>query len=350
MQSRVSLLADKYMIRKACEMAHSDIMRIRTASLSKRAQQVRNEFSVELLEAFATPFIGRIAAKGIGIKDIAKKVKDIWGAFKKAPKYWDNFKEMLGIKSKNVLGLVAELPKKLMAFFKQGIKAIGTATKALVKSFGDFIKVFAAISSKTALFNQLMEKIMPVLKNNPATLWVSNKIDSATDTAKNFLGKIKLGQGSGTALDFFKGILDWLLNSKISNTLGIPLKAYVFFNIWINVTEISWDFTGIAKGMLGLISWKELFASLPESGVGFIISLFLGAAFPSITLFGPAAGSILTKISGNWLMFVAPVFQIMILAKEKLIQYGKGVVKFLWDKIGVEDWKEQGLPEAISLA
>lgn len=350
MQSRVSLLADRYMIRKACEIAYSDITKIRTASLSKRAQRVRSEFSVELLEAFAYPFVGRIAAKGIGVKDIAKKVKDIWGAFKKAPKYWNKFKEMLGIKSKNIVGLIAELPKKLMGFFKQGMKAIGTATKSLVKSLGDFVKIFAAISSKTAIFNQLMEKIMPLLKNNPATLWVTEKIDKATNTAKNFLSKVNLGQGSGTALDFFKGILDWLLNSKVSNALGTPLKAYVFFNIWINVTEISWDFTGIAKGMLGLISWNELFASLPESGVGFVISLILGAAFPSIALFGPSAGSILTKITGNWLMFVAPVFQIMIMAKEKLIKYGKGVVKFLWDKIGIDDWQEQGLPESLSLA
>ena len=345
----VSSVADRYMIRKACESAYREIRSTKLSSMNDGAIQMSREFSVELLEAFAFPFQGRIAAKGIGIKDIAKKVKAIWGAFKKAPKYWDQFKEMLGVKSKNLLGLVAELPKKLMAFFKQGMKAIGTAAKTLTKSFGDFIKVFSAISSQTALFNQLMEKIMPLLKNNPATQWVSEKIDKATNTAKNFLSGLKLGQGSGNALEFFQGILDWLLNSKISNALGTPLKAYVFFNIWINVTEISWDFMGIIRGMLGLISWKDLFASLPESGVGFLIAMFIGAAFPSIALFGPQSASLLTKITGNWLMFVAPVFQIIVLVKNKLIQYGKSAIKFFWEKIGIEDWKEQGLPETIAL-
>lgn len=343
-------VVDRHLIRQASEKVFKEIMSIRTASLTKHAKRLREEFSVELFEAFASPLIGKMAAKSIGIKDIAKKVKDIWGAFKKAPKYWEEFKKMLGVKGNNLLTLAAELPKKVMAFFKQGVKAIASVAKTLTGKFGDFIKIFSAISSQTAIFNQIMERVMPILKNNPVTQGVVKGLNKAKDTAKNFLSKVKLGDGNGTLLDFFKGVLDWLLNSKVSNTLGIPLKAYVFFNIWINVTEISWDFTGIAKGMLGLISWNELFASLPESGVGFIISLFFSAAFPSITLFGPAAGSILTKISGNWLMFIAPVFQIMILAKDKLIQLTKGAIKFFWSKMGIDDWKSQGLPETIPLS
>ena len=342
-------VADRYMIRKAAEQAHFEISLIRTASLSKRARTVRHEMTVETLEAFASPFIGKIAGKGVGVKDIAKKVKQIWQAFKSVPKYWEEFKSMIGVTAKNTVTLLAQLPKKIWAFFKTGLKAIGSVAKTLTGKLGDFIKVFSVISGKTAIFNQIMERVMPILKNNPATQAVVKGMEKAKSTAKNFLGKVKLGDGNGSLLDFFKGILDWLLNSKVSNALGTPLKAYVFFNIWINVTEVSWDFIGIAKGMMGLISWKELFASLPESGVGFIISLFFSAAFPSITLFGPAAGSILTKITGNWLMLVAPVFQIMILVKDKLIQFGKSAIKFLWDKMGIEDWKTQGLPEMIPL-
>ena len=122
--SIVSNVADRYMIRKASEIAYFEISNVRVASLSKQAQQMRREFSVELFEAFASPFIGRIAAKDIGIKDIVKKVKDIWGAFKKAPKYWDEFKKMLGVKATSLVGLIAELPKKVWNLFKQGIKAI----------------------------------------------------------------------------------------------------------------------------------------------------------------------------------------------------------------------------------
>jgi len=345
----VSRIADRYMIRKACEIAYSDISNIRTASLNKSAQRVRREFSVELLEAFASPIMGRIAGLGIGIKDITKKVKDIWGAFKQAPKYWEEFKKMLGIKSTSLIGLVAELPKKVWNFFKQGGKSLISFGKGLAKQIGDFAKVFSAVSGQTALFNQVVEKGTSLATNS--TVYqekVKPLLDKAKAFAQKFMGKFG-GNGNGKITEFFKNVIQTFLDGKLSNLVGTPLKAYVFFNIWINVTEISWDFTGIAKGMLGLISWRELFASLPESGVGLIISIFLGAAFPSITLFGPAAGSLLTKITGNWLMFIAPVFQIIILAKNKLIEFGKSAIKFFWDKMGVDNWKEQGLPEVIPL-
>jgi len=335
----------RYILRQAALQAYTEATQSRYAFNSRQARKVRQEFTVEVFEAFTYPFLKKAVDK-FTIKDVVKKVKDIWLAFQKVPKYWEQFKSMLGITAKNLITFTAQLPKKIIEFFKNGYKGFTDVVKQMQSKLSEFMKVFNAISSNITPFNLLMEKATTYLKESPVGKQVIGVLDNGKKKAEDFLSNIKFKSGN-TGLDLMKDILNTFLDGKVSNTVGIPLKAYIFFDIWISVAELSWDYTGIVKGMLGLLSWRDLLGTLPESGVGYLVNKFLGFAFPGFAIF--KGYSLLTKITGNRLMLVIPVFQIIYLIKNKLIAIGSSVIKFFWDKMGIPDFKDKGLPETISL-
>jgi len=54
---------------------------------------------------------------------------------------------------------------------------------------------------------------------------------------------------------------------------GVAISAALFAYIWFNVVEISWDIPEIIRGFLGRYSFTELLQSLPEAGLGLVVSL-----------------------------------------------------------------------------
>ena len=339
------VVVQRYVLKQAALQAFRETQSMKHAYTSRGASVVREQFTVEVFEAFTYPFM-KMSMDNFTVKDVVKKVKDIWSAFQSAPNYWEQFKKMLGITATNLITFTAQLPKKIIEFFKQGYKGFTSVVKQMSDKLSEFMKVFNTISSKITPFNLVMEQATSYLKDSTIGKQVIGVLETGKKKAEDFLSNIKFKSGN-TGLDLMKDIVNTFLDGSVSNTVGIPLKAYIFFDIWISVTELSWDYKGIIKGMLGLISWRELLDTLPESGVGYLVGKFLGFAFPGFAIF--KGYSLLTKITGNRLMLVVPVFQVIYLLKNKLIEIGSSVIKFFWDKMGVPDFKDKGLPETISL-
>jgi hypothetical protein len=113
-------------------------------------------------------------------------------------------------------------------------------------------------------------------------------------------------------LSLSEWIDDFLSRHPLLKVLTMPAKAYLYWVIWINVTEISWDIFGILKGFLGLISWTDLIKGLPESGLGFIITLL----FPGIP-----GGWVAKSLSIGWNAILAPAIAIQL-----YVLYTKGFV------------------------
>jgi len=305
MTTSITRVADRYMIRQAARQASSEIKQIKQASLSKAARKVQVEFTAPVLEAFAFGFRTRVAL--LGIRSVVKKVKQIWQAFKTAPKKWEEFKSNLGVKATNVLGLMKELPKKIMAMFKKGMGLLQKAGKAIYKQF-PFIEIYFKVAPK-----------LPSVQSYLAEL--ANKYLPAP--IKKGLAAVGAGAMSfATFLDAKIG------KSSVLKGLAWPAKAVAFYMIWINVAELSWNVPEIIRGMMGLISFSELFSSLPESGLGLIVQLLFGSLIPG--------GAIIGKIGWNAILPMALAVQIYWLWKRGYIQYAAKKIVILWDKLKID--------------
>ena len=67
--------------------------------------------------------------------------------------------------------------------------------------------------------------------------------------------------------------LDRLLERHLPN-LRRPLLAAIFIFIWLNVTEVSWNFSDLMDGFTGAGSLSKLLSSLPESALGCLLRGF----------------------------------------------------------------------------
>lgn len=267
---------------------------------SSHVSKMAKEFTPEVLLAFTTP----IKKSG----SITKYLKAIWGAFSSAPKLWEKFKQQLGIKSSNVLSLMKELPKKIKQLFKEGEKLLKKAASKMFNSAKDFLQVFSKVSQNLPSVQGWVEGQLPKI--------LPSKVFSAM-------------QSAGAK---FNSLADWLDNliskSSVLKAISWPAKAYLFYKIWINVTELSWNTAEIAKGMLGMISFSEILKSLPESGLGFLFSLLFGSLLPG--------GDLFLKIGWNALLPFALAIQIFWLYKKGFIVYKGGTISVNYKALGIE--------------
>ena len=221
-------VADRYMCRLASrQVCASTGFTTRTAAL--------HDLTPQVLEAFAEGFLlheGHVASLGNMIKKLGKLVD----FFKKAPKAWEGIKHFLGIQN------LTDIPKAIKEWAQRGLTALKNYLHKATQTFP--ISLYF-VSPKRA--PNLTKVIHQIAIKHPG-------IAKALEGIRSFAGNID----------------QWF--DKYMPTLKKPLLAAIFIWIWVNVAELTWDFTQILAGFTGNISFGDLLGSLPESGIGLLAS------------------------------------------------------------------------------
>lgn len=186
---------------------------------------------------------------------MAKRLKQLGEIFKKAPRLWEDFKRVVGIKS------LTDLPRALKDLAKRGYDAL---RKIIGKAFDTFpLKMFLI---KGAGLNDFLNKVTAAIPGLDQAL---SKVREKADI-----------------------IGDWL--RKHAPVVSTVVIVAIFIFIWMNVVEFEWNLSDLTKALIGNISLGDLLASLPGSALGFLMN---GFGFGTFTLL-PAA--LVTRML--WLM------------------------------------------------
>jgi len=208
---------------------------------------------VEVLSAFGEAMLP--LPSGTRVAAVSRKLKQLWDMFQRAPDMWQRFKDMLGIRASGTVGLLRELPGKIKSWLKDGRRYL----EKVGKKFREIpvVALYLDVARKMPGVTDLLTKLLDQLPES-----VQNTVRSIT-----------------TKMRSLAELLDYAVNKyRFIKPASIILSAAVFAVIWFNVTEMTWDIPEILRGFLGMYSWVELLHSLPESAVGFLISLM----FPGI--------------------------------------------------------------------
>jgi len=273
---------DRYLIRLAVEEQYTD-HGVRTASWAP---------PMECVEALAQGFwqtregsSDREAALGI-----LRGVKRLLDLFKAAPgRAWEVLSRALGLPDMSNMSLmekakiIATRAKELAKTGLQGIQWLG---KKIQETFP--LSIYFVAKHKAPSLTDLMVRIA---KQSPR-IWAA-------------VQKIKGGAQKVDA---------WL--HKYLPTLKRPLLAAIFIFVWANVAEISWDIESLLQGFTGAISFTELLTSLPESGIGLLLSM-MGLGYGALP--------------------VTIILRIMWLVANHYLEWipGKGL-RVRWERMGVQ--------------
>lgn len=243
MQPSPTNVARRFLARSAAEEAIRTASRVHTAA----AHRVREELTVNVLASFA---------EGIHTAgSFTSRLKQVYEAFQKVPKAWADFKHMLGVKGDGLIALVKELPGKIKHMLQEGQKflvKLGQKFREL-PAVAIYLDVLKATGSVAGHLSKLFEHLPPEVQ--------------------------KVLRGIGSKAKTFAAFLDEVVKQHPALAMGSTvLSAAVFAIIWMNVYELSWDVPEIVRGFLGGYSWVELLHTLPESALGFLLSL----VFPGI--------------------------------------------------------------------
>lgn len=286
MDTLVVRVANRHLIRLAVQQAWS---KVRVASVP--------DLTPEVVVAFVEPFYLHYT-KVAGFGDIARKVAKLLDLFRKAPRLWDAFKGALDLPadfdSLGVLEKGKALAAKLKEWAASGWNALKDVFHKIHEAFP--ISMFFVPKHKMPGLTDLMERLVTKVP------WLAKAIAAA-------------GRGIGH--------VDTWINKNLP-TFKRPVLAAVFAWVWFNVAELTWDLPFLVRGFTGLLSLGELFASLPESGIGFIAAAFgLGFQALPVTL----VARIVWLVANHYLEWVP----------------GKGL-KVRWDRLGVKDERTEIVP------
>jgi len=258
---------------------------------------VTREIDARVLSVFGEGMLRQAQDKTALVKMIGKKLKELYLAFQKAPKMWEKFKELLGISSTNPVTLYFELSKKFQNLLDEGAKW------------------WKSVKSKLRKDSKILHFIFLYASNAPTlTSVVKNIIDrnGGKDGALNRWLSKSVSNIAGKAKNVSQWLDDFMSKHPLLKIITMPAKAYIYWAIWTNVTEISWNVAELLKGFLGMISWTDLIESLPESGIGFLISML----FPMIP-----GGWISKSLKIGWNAILIPAVGLQLYAL-----YTKGLV------------------------
>lgn len=237
--SDASRVAARYAARQVAHRVAADLRGgVRTAS----SDEINGETLAAFVDAFwmPTPLNSRQAR--VSLRSLGKKVKQLGAIFKKAPRLWEDFKRLIGIKS------ITELPRALKDLAKRGYDAL---KKILGRAFETFpLKMF--LIKGTGLNDFL------------------NKVTAAVPGLDRVLGQIK---ARGDAIG------DWLREHVPAVSTVVVVAIFIF--IWMNVVEFEWNLSDLSKALIGQIGLGDLLASLPGSALGFLMN---GLGFGTFTL------------------------------------------------------------------
>lgn len=294
MRTASTRIARRYLVRQAAREVVASTPRLRTAS----ADSVRRELTAEVLEAFGSAYRGPVGVRTAG--SLTARLKQLWEMFQSSPKAWEDFKHLIGLKADGALALVSELPSKIKAFVKEGekvLRRIGDKLKELppLALYFDIVK---AAPSVTKFLGNLVEYLPPSVQR--AVLAIHSRAKSLAA--------------------YIDDVID---QYPVALPVSAVMSAAAFTVIWLNVYEVSWDVPTILRGFLGGFSWTELLDSLPESALGFMLSLM----FPGIPT------GLLFKVGVPTTL----ALRILWLYNKGLLEYRPGkFFRVRWDKMNTE--------------
>jgi len=192
-----------------------------------------------LVESFWLPWNhGRIHKEGF-LGGVVKKVKQLWDLFKQIPKLWEKFKHLIGIES------LTDIPRAIADLVKKGAAALRAAVH---KAFNTWpLKLYTLEKGKLHSLNEILGKIMakfPKFKH-----WLEAHAKPKVDMFDKWMRK------------YLPGISHLAL-----------IAIYIW--IWWNVVEFEWDLKSFTDVLTGALTLGDLLASLPSSGLGFLLNSF----------------------------------------------------------------------------
>ena len=241
-----SMVAARWVLREEVRKICSSRPRV----ASPTNMRIRKELTPEVMLAFVEASGVRVASTKIAL-NIAQKVKSLWDAFTSVSGAWEKFKNLIGVKANSAFEVIRELPNKIVALGKHGKDLLHKVGEWLVEHV-PVIRVYSEARGKIPALNTYLLKMTDHLPPRIAS-------------ALKAVGK--------SAQSLAETIDEYLTKHPIAAIAGTGASAAIFTVIWLNVTEISWDVGDIVKGFLGYYSFVDLLKSLPEAGVGLILSL-----------------------------------------------------------------------------
>lgn len=280
---------------------HQEVQRMcasRPRVASREGERVRRELTPEVMLAFVKASGVRVASMKVAF-NVVQKVKQLWEAFTSQAGAWDKFKRIVGVRADSMLGALKELPRKIVDLGKKG--------REILHKFGEwltehvpFFRIYSEARGKMPTLNTYLLKMVDYLPPRIAgALKAVGK--SAHDLA--------------TVLD------GYVEKHPVAAIAGTAASAALFTAIWLNVTEISWDVGDIVKGFLGMYAFAELLTSLPEAGVGLILSLM----FPGLP----------SRYLLNALLPVTVALRVAWMVGQHYASWENGSLVIHWEKMGL---------------
>jgi hypothetical protein len=234
----INRLADRYLVRLAAhEACASSSVRLASAGLTP-----------EVVAAFGEHFYlpqyqGRVAFGGL-----VRKLRKLVEAFRKAPRLWEQFKRLLGIKS------LADIPKAI----KDLAAKAGKYLRGLIRKLFDTwpLKLYTLEKGKLKSFNDMLDGL---LSKSPRL-------------------KAALSKAVGKFGDFGE-----MVRQKAPRVMG-ALMVGIYIWVWLNVVEFEWDFKGLMDAVTGALTFPEFLATLPGSAFGALLNIFGFGTFTLLPL------------------------------------------------------------------
>ena len=280
---------------------HQEVRRVCASRLrvaSREGERVRRELTPEVMLAFVEASGVRVASMKVAF-DMVKKVKALWEAFTSQAGAWERFKRVIGVKADGLLGALKELPRKIVELGKKGKELLHKLGGWLVEHV-PFFRIYSEARGKMPALNTYLLKLVDYLPPRVAS-------------ALKAVGK--KAHDLATVLD------EYVEKHPVAAIAGTGASAALFTVIWLNVTEISWDVGDIVRGFLGMYAFAELLKSLPEAGVGLLLSLM----FPGLP----------SRYLLNALLPVTVALRVAWLVGQHYASWEHGSLVIHWEKLGL---------------
>jgi len=245
-------VANRFVLKEAAAQVVAGPL-TRQARRNKGASKVRRELTADVLAAFGE---AAVDAPGLRVAGAVDRMKTLYQAFQTAPRKWEEFKKMLGLKSESFMQLARELPGKIKRMFGDAQKWLSGAGEHLKQKI-PLLRLYLDVGVK-----------MPGVGD-----WIKNLLPHMPEPVQKAVAAI-----SAKARSFAEWLDELFKKHRVLKPAAALLSAAIFGFVWWNVMELSWDIPEIIRGFLGGYSFVELLHSLPESGVGFLLKLM----FPGI--------------------------------------------------------------------
>lgn len=234
-------VAARYLIRCAAR----EVARERRA-----ARMVASGLSADVLAAFGEASVDGVASGRMTVAGVASRMRELVTLFTRAPEAWEQLKRVIGASS------LLDLPGKVSELVKGAAAHLRAAGESLARSV-PVLQIYLEVGTRLPAVGEWLSTMYDKLPGpvRAAVSRITSKVKSLAQWLDELVGK-----------------------NDVAKLVGRAASAAIFAYVWMNVAELSWDLPGILRGFSGQLSFSELVETLPESGLGLLVSLL----FPGI--------------------------------------------------------------------